>query len=200
MGRKSRNRRKQTGQRKFNAVTVRSLATGEVLAIRRASSFLAKTPPGRDWISGPTYAHLGFKSYDAYLRSKHWRAVRKRWIDAGRPQCCSVCGSEKYQLHHRTYERLGRERLDDLVALCGGHHKAAHALVNSRKANLGEADGMLKPVHPKAYNVLVGWLRPDPYGDDFEDRALFSFPGSPIRQSRIASPVSISSEPTEMAS
>jgi hypothetical protein len=39
-----------------------------------------------------------------------------------------VCGTADHlQLHHRTYARLGRERLRDLILLCGDHHKFAHS-------------------------------------------------------------------------
>lgn len=43
-----------------------------------------------------------------------------------------MCGSKgNLQLHHRTYKRLGREHLSDLVPLCKIHHEQAHNLVRS---------------------------------------------------------------------
>lgn len=69
--------------------------------------------------------------YQRYLRSRAWRATRKRYRESGRPQVCAVCGNPRYELHHLTYARLGRERLDDLQPLCRRHHIAAHTGSNT---------------------------------------------------------------------
>jgi DNA-binding Lrp family transcriptional regulator len=62
----------------------------------------------------------------AYLRSPHWRAVRERY-KSKRPWVCGVCPrTNRLHLHHLTYERLGRERLSDLIPLCRTHHMRAH--------------------------------------------------------------------------
>lgn len=51
------------------------------------------------------------------------------------PQQCEVCGAEKYQLHHWSYQHLGQEQhhLEDLQALCQEHHSEYH-----RAERLGE--------------------------------------------------------------
>jgi hypothetical protein len=67
-------------------------------------------------------------SYAAYLRSDHWRDVKKRYRASAMPQACVVCGEARVDLHHRTYERLGHEELTDLVPLCRQHHGEAHRL------------------------------------------------------------------------
>ena len=36
---------------------------------------------------------------------------------------CRKCGSRATQVHHETYKRIGRERLSDLTAVCGGCHR-----------------------------------------------------------------------------
>jgi hypothetical protein len=69
---------------------------------------------------------LGHRTYSDYLGSPHWQALRLRFARSGRPKRCAVCHDPAYELHHRTYRRLGRERLDDLVALCHRHHEAIH--------------------------------------------------------------------------
>lgn len=71
---------------------------------------------------------LGYRSYAAYLRSNHWERVRRDWRISGRPKRCEVCGDREYQLHHRTYERLGAELLSDLQALCERCHSLHHQL------------------------------------------------------------------------
>ena len=68
---------------------------------------------------------LGFKSYAAYLRSNHWEQVKRRYRESDRPQRCP-CGARAADLHHLTYERIGREELTDLIALCRDCHRKTH--------------------------------------------------------------------------
>jgi 5-methylcytosine-specific restriction endonuclease McrA len=58
-----------------------------------------------------------------YLASGHWAQMRKNalywWENA-----CGACGAkERLQIHHRSYERLGRERREDLMVLCRTCHE-----------------------------------------------------------------------------
>lgn len=69
----------------------------------------------------------GYDSYAAYLSSPAWRDLKARYRESDLPQIC-MCGETKVQLHHTTYERVGRERLDDLIPLCHDCHTTAHAL------------------------------------------------------------------------
>lgn len=75
---------------------------------------------------------MGFQSYGAYLSSEFWVEAKRRWRQAGLPRQCAVCGSNAYQLHHITYERLGREKPGDLLPLCHDHHRAVHAAERDR--------------------------------------------------------------------
>ena len=68
----------------------------------------------------------------AYLQSPQWYLLKtKRLIIANYK--CECCGSNsQLQCHHITYERLTRERIDDLVILCGGSngcHQRIHNLL-----------------------------------------------------------------------
>lgn len=69
---------------------------------------------------------LGFKSYAEYLTSETWHETRQRYKGSKRHQKCFICFGTEVDLHHRTYARLGEERLDDLIALCRYHHDALH--------------------------------------------------------------------------
>jgi hypothetical protein len=65
-------------------------------------------------------------TYKAYLQSDHWIALKKRFYKKY-PRQCAICESKgQVDLHHRTYKRLGKERITDLVALCREHHSAFH--------------------------------------------------------------------------
>lgn len=64
--------------------------------------------------------------YLAYLNSPEWRARRNEALKAAKYRC-SQCGAKRdLQVHHRTYERLGREPLEDLAVLCFTCHNGEH--------------------------------------------------------------------------
>lgn len=67
-------------------------------------------------------------AYAEYLRSTHWVNKRAEYRASDMPQACVVCGAKRVDLHHRTYDRIGAERLTDLVPLCREHHGEAHRL------------------------------------------------------------------------
>lgn len=64
--------------------------------------------------------------YDEYLASEAWAEKRERALEHyGRK--CHICGRTMYlQVHHRTYVRLGHERMSDLEVLCKGCHARRH--------------------------------------------------------------------------
>lgn len=69
----------------------------------------------------------GYDSYGEYLRSPHWKWVRKDAIDrAG--GLCMLCNTADggLHVHHRTYERLGNENAMDIIVLCAKHHAQFH--------------------------------------------------------------------------
>lgn len=64
--------------------------------------------------------------YVAYLLSDHWGRVRAKAIKRAGGRC-SICNAKgPLQVHHRTYERLGEERDNDVIALCRKCHARVH--------------------------------------------------------------------------
>lgn len=64
----------------------------------------------------------GTGNYREYLKSKHWKSVRRRHRRVMRYRCF-LCGVRKnLELHHITYQNLGNELIHDLVYLCAPHH------------------------------------------------------------------------------
>jgi len=67
--------------------------------------------------------------YKNYLQSTAWKMKKNQWVASGRPLECWACGRlmpinrSGFNFHHRTYENLGHEKLDDLVLLCMADHK-----------------------------------------------------------------------------
>lgn len=64
---------------------------------------------------------LGFACYADYLNSEHWLLVRREYMASDLPQKCK-CGANRHAFHHLTYERLGSERLTDLIPVCKRCH------------------------------------------------------------------------------
>jgi len=81
-------------------------------------------------------------TYQDYLRTTHWSVMRKK-IKAKYKGKCACCGftakDEIMHVHHLTYERVGKERLTDLVLLCESCHKHVHAWMRTMRGdNLGK--------------------------------------------------------------
>lgn len=54
---------------------------------------------------------------------------------------CSVCKApcKHFDIHHKTYERIGNEDINDVIALCHTCHKNTHELITANKADLSTA-------------------------------------------------------------
>jgi len=65
-------------------------------------------------------------NYSSYINSEAWKEKRKERLRfAGRR--CELCNrSSDLDVHHRTYERLGDEKLNDLIVLCSTCHRQFH--------------------------------------------------------------------------
>jgi 5-methylcytosine-specific restriction endonuclease McrA len=65
-------------------------------------------------------------SYDGYLRSAQWQRIRREALDWAWYRC-QLCNDEgELHVHHRTYERFGREHPADLIVLCRACHEQFH--------------------------------------------------------------------------
>jgi hypothetical protein len=66
--------------------------------------------------------------YKKYLKTEHWLELKKRMWSSNVPKVCFACGigNCKLAIHHRTYTRIGREKISDLVFICDGCHKKIH--------------------------------------------------------------------------
>lgn len=72
-----------------------------------------------------------------YYKTEHWATVKRLRRTCG-IECCYVCDTpedaigESHDLHHRTYENIGKERGQDLVWLCRVCHSEYHHMLTSR--------------------------------------------------------------------
>lgn len=68
-------------------------------------------------------------NYKDYMQSQEWKNIRtdKLWQANFRCERCGYDGTgESIDVHHKTYERLGNERLSDLEVLCRTCHRLEH--------------------------------------------------------------------------
>lgn len=68
-------------------------------------------------------------SYPSYLRTEHWKRFRKIIRKRGGCQVCS--SSEKLEVHHLTYQFLGKELPKHVKLLCSECHSESHDIINS---------------------------------------------------------------------
>ena len=82
---------------------------------------------------------LGYATYSQYLRGPHWADVKARFRSSRLcKRRCFACGdsSDRLSLHHRTYKRIGAERLSDLIEVCQACHEQIHKHQDSDGAPL----------------------------------------------------------------
>lgn len=90
-------------------------------------------PPAEDNVDfgdgEETACRLSELPYELYLRTHHWQTIRRAALDHYGPACLLCGNTGQVDVHHRTYQRRGSERLHDLTILCrdchGRFHKAA---------------------------------------------------------------------------
>lgn len=72
------------------------------------------------------------EEYAEYLQSPRWRLISQAMREAY--QVCQRC-EFPYELnvHHLTYERLGKETIGDLIVLCRSCHSREHFLEDIEK-------------------------------------------------------------------
>lgn len=94
---------------------------------------------------------LGYADYAAYLRSGHWKAVRVKLLASLSKRVCAGCRwPEELQVHHRSYARLGHERLSDVVLLCQACHAIVHDLERSGVGLSTATDGAIRAIRKSA--------------------------------------------------
>lgn len=83
---------------------------------------------------------LGHESYQAYLESDEWKAIRAKVLKRDRHKCV-LCGKHATQVHHRSYHvkaLIGAKTLS-LVSICRTCHESIE-FSNGSKTELKEAN------------------------------------------------------------
>lgn len=86
------------------------------------------------------------KEYTEYLKSEAWNERRQARLQKAKYRC-ERCGErDKLDVHHRTYEHLFNEPLNDLIALCQSCHWAAD---EERRGNISPRNKLEAPIQDK---------------------------------------------------
>jgi hypothetical protein len=78
------------------------------------------------------------KEYVKYLNSETWKNTKNLFYKSKyNKNKCYICEKKDvpFDLHHKTYERVGCERLTDLVQVCRPCHKSIHLILDHCKNN-----------------------------------------------------------------
>jgi len=65
--------------------------------------------------------------YSRYLESPEWRELRRLVLIRDRNICQGCLTARAVEVHHLTYDHIGRELLYELVSLCSSCHTKAHS-------------------------------------------------------------------------
>ena len=76
------------------------------------------------------------RSYKEYLKSNTWKTKRDKVIKRANNKC-EICKKNRaWQVHHKTYKRIFKERLCDLLATCGTCHRGEHDLLSDEEIEM----------------------------------------------------------------
>jgi 5-methylcytosine-specific restriction endonuclease McrA len=104
--------------------------------------------------------------YNKVIASSYWEKLRQRFLEKHDFKCCR-CGWQKtyldksrnIELHHKTYERLGKERDEDLELVCS----VCHVKADRERAEQGR-----RRAEDALYSSQFDGWASKVYGDDYE--------------------------------
>jgi len=103
----------------------------------------------------PAWKELGFRSYDAYIKSRLWWNIRQLVLERD-GKCCQVCGTPSKTVHHIDYTTiimLGQGDQHELITLC----EPCHNFVEQDK-RIGEKKSLLNKLFcQNSKNTLDEW-------------------------------------------
>lgn len=76
-------------------------------------------------------ARMSWSEYKNYLHTDQWLGIRDEVFERFGGRCATCNGTENLHAHHRTYERVGYEYIEDLTLLCATCHHLLHSTWNS---------------------------------------------------------------------
>lgn len=84
-----------------------------------------------------------YPGYTEYLASPAWAALRHCKLGESGHRCEGCGDSERLEVHHLSYDRFGKERVQDLMVLC----HLCHAREHGRTPSVGPIAGLTADDH-----------------------------------------------------
>lgn len=72
-------------------------------------------------------------TYEEYIKSDKWRQKRELVLSRDHNKCQTCLSDECLEVHHKTYDRLFNESLEDLITLCHDCHHAITNVIRNRR-------------------------------------------------------------------
>ena len=82
-----------------------------------------------------TKSMTGDSEYQNYLRSPAWMAKKAQVLERDRYRCTLCNEYGELEIHHRTYDNIGKELLEDLTTLCTPCHEKYHSEPSNPQMN-----------------------------------------------------------------
>lgn len=70
-----------------------------------------------------------FYNYHKYLQSEEWKTIRNQIIERDNGLCLHCKINPAQEVHHKHYNNIYKERLDDLESVCSDCHREIHKSV-----------------------------------------------------------------------
>lgn len=67
-----------------------------------------------------------FKTYKEYLKSQQWDSRRREKLKRAGYKCEKCTTTKNLHVHHKTYKRIFKEKMSDLIVLCSICHGLYH--------------------------------------------------------------------------
>jgi len=100
------------------------------------------------------------KTYSEYLITKHWKNLRLKIYERSNG-LCEKCGDwldGKFEVHHKTYVRIGNEREGDLQCLCHACHTAIHRAKQLQRLKRAKSKNKNKPIYKTTFCPRCGYV------------------------------------------
>ena len=112
---------------------------------------------------GTRLQKLGFRTYNEYLKSEHWKQFKEKVFRSKMMKngfSCWMCTNNNTRLnvHHKTYKNLGKEKIGDIMLICEKCHKFIHII--DRKLDLYQRTKIVNRIAgKKCYSYKLGITR-----------------------------------------
>ena len=106
------------------------------------------------------------KEYKDYLKSDIWKGKRELVLDTLGKKCKKCCTHKNLQVHHKTYDRIFHECIEDFEVLCF----KCHVIYHGSESDIRKKRAAINTYMTKKYNP--GWQKYITYDvawDEFDD-------------------------------